>query len=321
MKKALVCGAGGFIGTFLVERLKKEGYWVRGVDIKNPEHSRSEADEFLILDLRDEKQAEMACSIQEGFDEIYQLAADMGGAGYIEMSKTECDIMSNSILINRNLLSAAAKTKARRYFFSSSVMVYRNMELGEKMLKEGDAYPAMPSNEYGWEKLFAERMARAFGKAHGFEVRIGRFQNGYGPRGTWTGGKEKAVAALCRKVAEAEDGGKIKVGGDGSAVRSFVYVEDLIDAIRKLMNSDIQVANIGHPDYVSVSDLAKTIIKVSGKNLEIEYDLSFPRGVQSRNFSNELISSLGWKPETSLEEGLRKTYIWIEEQVKKNKKN
>ncbi len=318
MKKALVCGAGGFIGAHLVKKLKKEGYWVRGVDIKYPEFSPTQADEFLILDLREHENSLKALSLSSGtFDEVYQLAADMGGMGYIHSA--ECEIMHNNSLININMTHAAAMKGIEKYFFSSSVCVYRDMKPGEPELKEEDAIPANPDNEYGWEKLYAERVAMAYGRKYGVRVRIARFQNCYGPEGTWRGGREKAPAAICRKVAEAEEGGTIEVWGDGSAIRSYTYIDDMIEGIYLLMKSDLEgPVNIGSPEYVSVKELVDTVIEVAGKKLKIKW-VEGPVGVQSRNFSNERIYSLGWKAKFSLKEGISLTYPWIKEQVKKSK--
>jgi len=316
MKRAVVCGAGGFIASHLVKRLKRDGYWVRGVDIKEPEFAPTAADEFCLLDLRDLEQCRGAVAPVDGhhIDEVYQLAAEMGGMGFI--STAECEIMRNSALINVNIPQAAAEAGVPRYFLSSSVCVYRDMAIGEAELSEDDAYPAHPDNEYGWEKLFAERVAYAYGRRFGMAVRVARFQNCYGPEGTWTGGREKAPAAICRKVAEADNGGTIDVWGDGTAVRSYTYVDDLVDGIVRLMRSDLDVpANIGSPEYVSVRELVETVIALSGKQIGVRY-VPGPVGVQSRNFSNARIYSLGWHAATSLREGIGVTYAWIEQQVR-----
>jgi nucleoside-diphosphate-sugar epimerase len=316
MKHAVVCGAGGFIAGHLVKRLKRDGYWVRGVDIKEHEFAQSAADEFDLLDLRDMEQCREALRSvdDQPIDEVYQLAAEMGGMGFI--STAECEIMRNSALINVNMPLAAAEAGVARYFLSSSVCIYRDMAIGEAEMTEDEAYPASPDNEYGWEKLFAERVAYAHGRRYGMAVRVARFQNCYGPEGTWTGGREKAPAAICRKVAEAENGGVIEVWGDGTAVRSYTYVDDLVDGIVRLMRSDLDVpANIGSPEYVSVKELVDTVIAHSGKRIQIRY-VPGPVGVQSRNFSNARIYSLGWRGETSLREGIGLTYRWIEHQVR-----
>jgi len=319
MKKALVCGAGGFIGSHLVKRLKKDGYWVRGVDLKHPEFSPTAADDFRILDLREDKNCRAALKAPGGaFDEVYQLAADMGGMGFIQSA--ECEIMRNSALININMVHSSANAGAKRYFFSSSACVYRDMEAGEPELAETDAYPAMPDNEYGWEKLYAERMAMAYGRRFGMAVRLARFQNTYGPEGTWRGGREKAPAALCRKVAEAEDGGTIEVWGSGTAMRAYTYIEDLLNGIVRLMHSDLEDGvNIGRREYVSVDDLARTIMEISGKKIFFKH-VEGPVGVKARNFRNDRISSIGWRSEFSLKDGLSRTYPWIKAQVEAAKK-
>jgi len=314
-KTALVTGAGGFIAHHLVKRLKKEGYWVRGVDIKNSEYSNTHADDFKILDLRDYNNCIEALSHNGKFDEVYHLAADMGGMGFIHSA--ECEIMRNSALVNGNMICAVSKKDIKNYFFSSSVCIYRDMKPGEPELTEEDAYPASPDNEYGWEKLYAERMAMVYGKQYGINIRIARFQNCYGPEGTWKGGREKAPAALCRKVVEAEDGGSVEVWGDGSAVRSYTYVDDMVDGIYRLMHSDIQgPTNIGNPEYVSVEELTKIVIEASGKKVQIKY-VDGPVGVQSRNFSNKKIYATGWQAKHTTRHGIRLTYPWIESQVKK----
>ena len=330
MKRALVCGAGGFIGGHLVKRLKKEGYWVRGVDIKEHEFAPTKADEFLLLDLREPGNCQAALTLDgdpstspstgsgrrsgQAFDEVYQLAADMGGMGFISVA--ECEVLRNNALINIHMTHTAAEMGVLCYFFSSSVCVYRDMEPGEPELTEDDGIPANPDNEYGWEKLYAERVAQAYGRRFGMGVRIARFQNCYGPEGTWTGGREKAPAAICRKVAEVKDGGTIPVWGDGSAIRSYTYVEDLVEGVYMLMHSDLEgPVNIGSPEYVTVDELVATVIEVSGKRIQVKH-VEGPVGVQSRNFSNARIYSLGWRAKVSLKEGIALTYPWIEAQVK-----
>lgn len=314
-KKALVCGAGGFIGGHLIKRLKKEGYWVRGVDIKKHEFSESGADEFLLLDLRVKENCAKALKIDGGFDEVYQLAADMGGMGFIHSA--ECEIMHNSALINNYMIDEAVRSAVKKYFFSSSVCIYRDMKIGEPEMTEDEAYPAMPDNEYGWEKLYAERMLAAYGRKFGIEVRIARFQNCYGPEGTWKGGREKAPAAICRKVAESAEGGIIEVWGDGTAVRSYTYIDDMVDGIRRLMNSEINTpTNIGNPEYVSVDELVKTVERISGKKIIIKH-VEGPVGVESRNFSNAKIYTTGWKALFPLIKGIELTYPWIKKQVEK----
>jgi nucleoside-diphosphate-sugar epimerase len=329
MKRALVCGAGGFIGGHLVKRLKREGYWVRGVDIKEHEFAETEADEFLLLDLREAHNCWRALTLAPAtggsglddasssgttFDEVYQLAADMGGMGFIHSA--ECDIMHNSALINVHMVDAATRLGVPRYFFSSSACVYRDMAPGEPPLSEEDAFPAMPDNEYGWEKLYAERMALAYGRNYPIAVRVARFQNCYGPEGTWRGGREKAPAAICRKVAMAEEGGTIPVWGDGTAVRGFTYVDDLVDGIYRLTQSHLEGAvNIGSEEYVTVNELVATVIDVSGKEIDVEH-VEGPVGVRARNFTHARMHGLGWEARTSLREGIAETYGWIEEQVR-----
>jgi nucleoside-diphosphate-sugar epimerase len=314
VKKALVCGAGGFIGGHLVEKLKREGYWVRGVDIKAHEFRSTAADEFRLLDLREPHNCWEALSVPDGtFDEVYQLAADMGGMGFIHTA--ECDIMHNSALINVHMIDAATKIGVPRYFFSSSVCVYRDMRPDEPEMTEAQAVPANPDNEYGWEKLYAERIAQAYARHYPIEVCIARFQNCYGPYGTWRGGREKAPAAICRKVAMAEAGGVVEVWGDGTAIRAFTYVDDLVDGIYTLTQSDLEGAvNIGTEEYVSVNQLVETIIAVAGKDLRIEH-VEGPVGVQARNFSKARIHSLGWDAAVSLREGIERTYPWVKAQV------
>ena len=319
MKRALVCGAGGFIGGHLAKKLKREGYWVRGVDIKEHEFAPTAADEFLLLDLREPQNCKAALSLEDGtFDEVYQLAADMGGMGFIHSA--ECNIMHNSALINIHMIDTAAKMGIPRYFFSSSVCVYRDMQPGEPEMTEDEAIPANPDNEYGWEKLYAERMVQAYSRHYPIEVRIARFQNCYGPEGTWTGGREKAPAAICRKVAEVEDGGTIEVWGDGSAIRSYTYVSDMVDGIYMLVQSDLEGAvNIGCPQYVTVDELVSTVAEVAGTRINSKH-IDGPVGVHSRNFSNERIYSLDWRAKVFLKEGLGYTYPWIDAQVKTARK-
>ena len=314
MKRAVVCGAGGFIAHHLVRRLKKEGYWVRGVDIKNPEYGPTAADEFCLLDLREEQNGLKAvCVGGRPADEVYQLAADMGGMGFIHSA--ECEIMRNSALINIHMINSAATLGVKRFFFSSSVCIYRDMQPGEPELTEADAFPALPDNEYGWEKLYAERMALAFARRYGLVARIARFQNCYGPEGTWRGGREKAPAAICRKVAEVQPGGTIEVWGDGSAVRSYTYVDDMVDGIWRIMHSNLEGAvNIGSPEYVTVDELVETVRQISGKKFKVKH-IKGPVGVLSRNFSNERIYSLGWQPRFQLWDGMARTYPWILSQV------
>ncbi len=315
-KKALVCGAGGFIGSHFVKKLKKEGFWVRGADVKRPEFSETAADEFVILDLREPGNCEKAVSLSNGekFDEVYQLAADMGGMGFIQ--RAECEIMHNSALINIHMINASARKGIQRYFFSSSACVYRDMEKEEPPLSEEDAYPAYPDNEYGWEKLYAERMAMAYGRRFGITVRLARFQNTYGPEGTWKGGREKAPAALCRKIAAVEDGGTIDVWGDGTAMRAYTYIDDLLEGIDLLMHSNLEDGvNIGRQEYVSVDELARTIADAAGKTVHLNH-IKGPVGVKARNFRNDRIRSIGWRSRFSLKDGIARTYPWILTQVR-----
>ncbi len=316
-KQAVVCGAGGFIGTHLVRRLVADGYWVRGVDISRPQWSTTAAQQFLQIDLRNPVAARAAFSAldKDRPIEVYQLAADMGGMGFI--GSAEAEIVHNNVLINLNVAKAAAAAGVDRYFLASSVCVYRDMVPGEPALSEADAYPAAPDNEYGWEKLYAERAVATFSREYGFEARIARFQNCYGPEGTWRGGREKAPAALCRKVAEAVVAGNdtVEVWGDGTAVRSFIYVEDLVTAIRLLTDSDqSEPTNLGTREYVTVEELLAQVAAVAGKKIIPKW-VPGPVGVQSRNFSNDSIERLGFEPQHSLAQGLKQTYPWITEQV------
>jgi len=311
VKRALVCGAGGFIGAHLARRLAENGYWVRGADIKEPEFAPTSAHDFVVADLRDRDECGRA--LEGGFDEVYQLAADMGGMGFIHAA--ECEIMRNNVLINVNMIDAAAAASVSRFFYSSSVCIYRDMAIGEPEMTEEEAYPALPDNEYGWEKLYSERVVSAYGRRYGIATRIARFQNTYGPEGTWTGGREKAPAAICRKVAEVADGGEIEVWGDGTAVRSYTYVDDLVDGILMLTASDRdEPANIGNPEYVSVNELVATVAAVAGKTVTIRH-IDGPVGVQSRNFSNAAIEKLGFRANFPLRAGIERTYPWVAAQV------
>jgi len=316
MKTALVCGAGGFIGHHLVRLLKASGYWVRGVDLKHPEFCETEADDFRLLDLRlpDGCREAVALAGDAPFDEVYQLAADMGGMGFIHSA--ECEIMTNSALINVHMVNAAADARVGRYLFASSACVYRDQEIGEDEICEDDAYPALPDNEYGWEKLYAERMAFAHSRNRGLEVRVARFQNCYGPEGTWEGGREKAPAAICRKVALADDGEVIEIWGDGSAIRVYTYVDDLCDGIHTLMQSDIrEPTNIGSSELISVDELVETVADVAGKSIGIRH-VDGPVGVQARYHSVARIESTGWRARFSLRHGIEITYPWVAQQAK-----
>ena len=320
-KKALVLGAGGFIGHHLVKRLKKEGYWVRGVDLKYPEFSETEADDFVIGDLRDPYFVRSIIDLK--FDEVYQLAADMGGAGYVFTGDNDADIMRNSALINLNVLDACYRRNIKRIFFSSSACVYpeyNQLDPENPICSEDSAYPAMPDSEYGWEKLFSERLYLAYHRNYGMEVRIARYHNIFGPEGTWRGGREKAPAALCRKVAVAKLTGRdyIEVWGDGKQTRSFLYIDECIEGTLRLMRSDwTGPVNIGSEEMVTINQLAEMIMDIAGVKLKIIH-IPGPQGVRGRNSDNRLIyEKLGWKPTMPLRVGLEKTYKWIEEQVKK----
>lgn len=321
-KRALVTGAGGFIGSHLVKRLKSEGYWVRGVDLKYPEFASTRADEFIIGDLRDPNVCEIV--VEPNFDEIYQLAADMGGAGYVFTGENDADIMHNSAMINLNVAEKALKKKVNKIFYSSSACMYpeyNQEDPNEPKLSEDSAYPAAPDSEYGWEKLFSERFYLALQRNYGIDVRVARYHNIFGPEGTWRGGREKAPAAICRKVAEAEDGRYIEIWGDGKQTRSFLYIDECLEATRRLMESDFTgPVNIGSEEMVTINQLAQMIIEISGKNLSIKH-VEGPQGVRGRNSDNRLIEEkLGWKPTEPLKKGLERTYQWIEMQVKNAKK-
>jgi GDP-D-mannose 3', 5'-epimerase len=318
MKTALVCGAGGFIGSHLVKRLKKEGYWVRGVDLKYPEYDETAADDFVIGDLRNYSVCEKV--IDQKLDEIYQLAADMGGAGFVFTGENDADIMHNSGLVNMNILDVAWKRNSKKIFYSSSACMYpeRNQEDPDNpMTAEDSAYPADPDSEYGWEKLFSERLFLAYHRNKGMDVRIARFHNIFGPLGTWDGGREKAPAAFCRKVAMANDGDIIQMWGDGKQTRSFLYIDECLEGVRKLMSQDefIGPVNIGSEEMVSINQLAEIAMQIAGKQMSIKH-IPGPLGVKGRNSDNRLIKEkLGWEPKYPLREGMKITYKWIEEQV------
>ncbi len=317
MKKALVAGAGGFIGGHLVQFLKDKGYWVRGVDIKQHEFRDTVADEFQLLDLR---RRENCVAATEGIDEVYQLAANMGGIGFIETVKAE--VLHDNVLINSHLLEAARRNGIGRYFYSSSACIYPTYKQGDAHipgLKESDAYPADPDNEYGWEKLFTERLCAAYHEDYGLETRVARFHNIYGPYGTWTGGREKAPAAICRKVAQAEESGTIEIWGDGEQTRSFCYIDDCLEGIWRLTHSDHrEPLNIGSDEMVTINQLVDYAAEAAAKRIAKSYDTSKPQGVRGRNSDNTLIEKvLGWRPGISLREGIARTYPWIEQEVRK----
>ncbi len=319
MEKALVCGAGGFIGSHLVKQLKNRGFWVRGVDLKYPEFDETAADDFIIGDLRDPYVCRQA--IDQRFTEIYQLAADMGGAGFIFTGENDADIMHNSALINLNVLEATHKRNNKKIFYSSSACIYpeyNQLDPNNPNCAEDSAYPANPDSEYGWEKLFSERLFLAFQRNHGINVRIARFHNIFGPQGTWIGGREKAPAAMCRKVAEAAGGNEIEIWGDGKQTRSFLYIDECLAGVQRLMQSDFTgPVNIGSDEMVTINRLAEMVMEIAGKPLSVNH-ITGPLGVRGRNSDNNMIEKkLDWRPTQPLFEGLKKTYPWIAEQLKK----
>ena len=317
-KKALVCGAGGFIGSHMVKKLKSEGYWVRGADVKYPDFSMSEADEFMRGDLTDQVFCDEVTNIQ--FDEIYQFAADMGGAGYIFTGDHDADVMNNSATINLNILRNIKDYKPKIFFSSSACMYPEHNQLDPDTpdCREDTAYPANPDSEYGWEKLFSERLYLAYHRNYGVPVRIARYHNIFGPEGTWDGGKEKAPAAMCRKVAKLpNEGGTIDVWGDGEQTRSFWFVDECVEATYRLVQSDFTgPVNIGSEEMVSINELVDITAKVSGNKVEKNH-IEGPLGVRGRNSNNDLIrEKLGWDYSQPLEEGIRRTYKWIQAQIK-----
>jgi len=320
LKKVLVCGAGGFIGSHMVTRLKEEGFWVRGVDLKYPEFSETEANDFVIGDLRDQYLCKQI--VDRKFDEVYQFAADMGGAGYVFTGENDADVMHNSGLINLNILDACSKRNIKRIFYSSSACIYpeyNQMEPENPNCEESSAYPADPDSDYGWEKLFSERLYLAFHRNYGMDVRIARYHNIFGPEGTWDGGKEKAPAAMCRKVAMTNGGEEIEIWGDGKQTRSFLYIDECLEGTLLLTRSDwTGPVNIGSDEMVTINQLADMAMEIAGKNLKKRH-IPGPQGVRGRNSDNRLIhEKLGWRPSQPLIKGMEKTYRWIEEQVKKS---
>ena len=346
VKKALVLGAGGFIGSHMVKRLRSEGYWVRGVDLKYPEFGNTEANEFVVGDLRDLNFVERTIQYKgdrgnfynfvpsrylQPFDEIYQFAADMGGAGFVFTGEHDADIMHNSVTINLNVLDSVRKfndftgKNITKIFYSGSACMYpeyNQLDPENPDCREESAYPAAPDSEYGWEKLFSERLYFAYSRNYGIPVRVARYHNIFGPEGTWTGGREKAPAAICRKVAYLpKEGGTIEVWGDGKQTRSFLYIDECIEATRRMMDSDfIGPVNIGSEEMVTINQLVDTAAKVSGKFVDKEHILDAPLGVRGRNSNNDVVRrELGWDYSQSLEEGILKTYEWISEQINAKK--
>jgi nucleoside-diphosphate-sugar epimerase len=342
-KTALVLGAGGFIGSHMVKRLRAEGYWVRGVDLKRPEFSKTEANEFIVTNLTNYDQVRQCMKFKgyrgnfynsvpdryiQPFDEIYQFAADMGGAGYIFTGEHDAEVMQNSVSINLNVLRVAKEMGGNypKIFYSSSACMYpehNQLDPDNPDCREESAYPANPDSEYGWEKLFSERLYFAYNRNYGIPVRIARYHNIFGPEGTWEGGREKAPAAICRKVAYLpEQGGAIEVWGDGLQTRSFLFIDECIEATRRLMDSDFMgPVNIGSEEMVSINQLVDTAARVAGKEVQKLHKLDAPLGVRGRNSNNDLVrEKLGWDYSQTLEEGIRRTYNWIQEQIK-NREN
>jgi len=318
VRKTLVCGAGGFIGSHMVKRLKQEGCWVRGVDLKLPEFSPTAADDFVLGDLRQASTWEQA--LDAHFDEAYQFAADMGGAGFVFTGENDAEIMHNSAMINLHMAHFGVAKKVKRVFYSSSACIYpayNQQDPANPNCAEETAYPAAPDSEYGWEKLFSERLYLSFWRNRGLDVRIARFHNIFGPEGTWTGGREKAPAALCRKIADQPDGGEIELWGDGEQTRSFLYIDECIEGVRRLMQSTTfrGPVNIGSDEMVTINQMAEMIMAIAGKKIRIRH-IAGPQGVRGRNSDNALIrKELGWAPSASLRDGLAKTYRWIESQI------
>lgn len=314
--KILIGGAGGFIGSHLAQRLKAEGYWVRGADLKLPEFSPTVCDDFILGDLTDPSVARRAV---DGIDEVYQLAADMGGAGYIFTGEHDAAVMHNSATINLNMLEFGTQAGVKKFFYSSSACIYpayNQEDPDNPKCSEDSAYPAAPDSEYGWEKLFSERLYFSYMRNCGIQVRVARFHNIFGPEGTWCGGREKAPAAICRKVAETPNGGEIEIWGDGKQTRSFLYIDECIEGVRRLMNSDFTgPVNIGSEEMVTINQLAAIVMKTAGKQLRIRH-IPGPLGVRGRNSDNRLIAEkLAWKPSAPLADGIANTYSWISAQV------
>ncbi len=321
MKCAMVCGAGGFIGSHMVKRLKHEGFWVRGIDIKYPEFCETEADDFIIGDLRNPDTCLLA--FDRPFEEVYQFAADMGGAGFVFSGENDADIMHNSALINLNVLDACRKGRIKRVFYSSSACIYpeyNQKDPDNPNCSEGSAYPAQPDSDYGWEKLFSEHLYLAFHRNYGMDIRIARYHNIFGPEGTWDGGREKAPAAMCRKVALAEDGGEIEIWGDGKQTRSFLYIDECLEGTIRLTRSNwTGPVNIGSDEMVTINSLALMVAAIAGKKIKLRH-IQGPLGVRGRNSDNRLINeNLGWKPAKPLKYGMEKTYHWIDSQIKKGR--
>ena len=320
MKSILICGAGGFIGSHLVNKLKAQGCWVRGVDLFEPSFEQSGADDFVIGDLRDPNVCNAVLDRQ--FDEVYQFAADMGGAGYINTGDNDAVVMHNSAIINLNIAHRCEKMNVGKVFYSSSACVYpeeNQMDPDNPKCSEDTVYPANPDSDYGWEKLFSERLFFAFQRNYDLDVRVARFHNIFGPLGTWQGGREKVPAALCRKIAQAEDGGEIEIWGDGLQTRSFLYIDECLEAVQRFMDSDFQgPINIGSDEMVSINTLAKMIAEVANKKIHIK-NIPGPLGVRGRTSDNTLIAEkLGWSPSQPLKEGLAKSYAWINKQVQQS---
>lgn len=317
MKTALVCGAGGFIGHHLVRRLKREGFWVRGADLKAPRFSSTSADELVVGDLRDPRFTRSV--LDRPFDEVYQLAADMGGAGYLFTGENDADVMHNSALINLNVLNGFRSANAKRIFYSSSACIYpayNQLDPDNPLCAEDSAYPAAPDSEYGWEKLFSERLYLAYARNHGIQVRIARYHNVFGPEGSWNDGREKAPAAICRKVAEASDGSNIEIWGDGKQTRSFLFIDECLDGTLRLMRSEwTGPVNIGSEHMVTIDQLVDTVAAIAGKRIG-KFHIDGPQGVRGRKSDNRLVrEKLNWEPTSPLDRGLAITYAWINAQA------